>query len=73
MNKPILCLDFDGVLYSYSSGWNWAVKEIVKEIKFPKYKPPAMITIDDRALQFTGEWPELETLTSFRPWNKENV
>lgn len=134
MRKPILCLDFDGVLHSYTSGWQGA--EIVSDppvpgaiaflyeainrfevhifssrshqtlgidammewlseherawrqeqlqsglsvaktslllhIQWPREKPPAMITIDDRAITFTGEWPSMGVLLAFRPWNKK--
>lgn len=154
MHKPILCLDFDGVIHSYNSGWkgprtipdkpvpgalqfivealdrfevhifssrsrywfgrramkqwlhhhlsiqglpdyestpdwlqNWilktafadpwdyevdyAVSRIIKAIKWPNHKPPAMVTIDDRAQCFTGEWPSLEEIAAFQPWNKK--
>lgn len=129
MSKPILCLDFDGVLHSYTSGWKgasvipdppvpgafaflleatkhfkvaifssrsnqeggqqamrewlgyWSVDEehglahdtelaFLSEIDWPVEKPPALITIDDRAITFTGIWPSMEFLKSFRPWNK---
>ncbi|WP_445677658.1 hypothetical protein [Pseudomonas putida] len=126
MNKPILCLDFDGVLHSYESGWKGAdvipdaavpgaiefldravnefsvaiyssrsgqpngicamqfwlklnlyraveqarADEILAAIEWPTEKPPALVTIDDRAITFTGEWPSIEALKSFRPWNK---
>jgi hypothetical protein len=126
--KPILCLDFDGVIHSYSSGWKGAnnipdpptngaiafLREAVKhftvaifssrshqpggkqamcewlgyhvldqrlsdneelawasEIQWPDNKPSAMITIDDRAITFTGEWPTIEFLKEFKPWNKK--
>ena len=153
--KPILCLDFDGVIHSYTSGWQgsanipdppvpgsldfivestrhftvnvfssrskslsgrWAMKRwlyrhlvnwewdhaeeewqrlinvppdwtpfthgdiddvhrecaarTVKIIQWPWFKPPALVTIDDRALTFTGKWPEIQDLKSFKPWNK---
>ena len=153
MTKPILCLDFDGVIHSYTSGWKgariildppvpgaldfilaaqaqftvailssrshqwggrramkqwmrehvarrmrrgdlprtdpfvemalqngahtyeqWhdvctdAARDFVKSIQWPIFKPPAMITIDDRALNFTGEWPSIDALGSFKPW-----
>lgn len=153
--KPILCLDFDGVIHSYSSGWKGArnipdapvpgalqfivealchfdvqifssrssylfgraamkawlrkhllslseyypndpewwtaqvsergcmtmepwhiveretVDQIIKTIKWPTHKPPAMVTIDDRALTFTGEWPSFGEIKGFKPWNKK--
>lgn len=143
--KPILCLDFDGVIHSYSSGWKgasvipdppvpgalefireavdafdvkifssrshqwggkramkrwlrehysnlyWRVADtevmafthadinddawewgahIVQRIGFPWFKPPAMVTLDDRAITFTGSWPALADLHTFKPWNK---
>ena len=126
MAKPILCLDFDGVLHSYESGWHGvdeirdpmtpgtatflvdaveefdvqvfssrsdqeggmaAMKDWLQErlcevlradvawkvftaISWPTTKPPAMVTIDDRAITFTGEWPSVESLLKFKPWNK---
>lgn len=123
--KPILCLDFDGVIHSYTSPWKasdiipdppvpgalefiqeatknfrvciystrsntesglramqyWLEDHIIKEygssnlswhrqIEFPSSKPSAIVTLDDRALTFDGTWPSMETLLSFKPWNK---
>lgn len=128
-DKPILCLDFDGVIHSYSSGWKgadvipdppvpgalaflreavkhfrvaifssrsglpgggpamrtWLGHHILKEeaitdlgdppwfaaIEWPTQKPPAFVTIDDRAITFTGKWPSMEELKAFKPWNKK--
>jgi len=129
--KPILCLDFDGVLHSYTSGWqgadvvadppvegaldfiwnaldhftvaiystrsegyagrramqNWLAgnmhehwqrsgiepvdRDKLAEIQWPITKPPAFLTIDDRALTFEGTWPQIEALKAFKPWNKK--
>ncbi len=136
MNKPILCLDFDGVLHSYVSGWvehdfipdppvpgamqflyeaqkhftvkiyssrsssdtgiramitwisYWSEKELPNEAPdyvcnavknaychnkdaWPQEKPAAFLTIDDRAITFTGKWPDVEELLTFKPWNKK--
>ena len=38
--------------------------------KFPETKPPAFVGIDDRVLTFEGEWPSMEQLLAFKPWNK---
>jgi hypothetical protein len=135
--KPILVLDFDGVLHSYTSGWQGATvindpptpgmvpflhkavdafdvqilssrskdpggikamqrwlhtkvcehydclyhtgaprdfanaQEILTQIKFPIEKPAAFLTLDDRAITFTGKWPDIETLKGFTPWNEK--
>lgn len=118
MGLPILCLDFDGVIHSYSSGWkgadqipdppvpgavaflgeavehftvavfssrsnqpggleamqNWLHRYlppgICGLIQWPKEKPPALVTLDDRAITFTGKWPGMRELREFKPWNK---
>ena len=129
IGKPILCLDFDGVVHSYTSGWQgadvipdppvpgamdflyrclgkfrvaifssrsnqpsgiqamrtwlarYAEADLGREklgwetpwwtaIEWPTEKPPAFLTIDDRALTFTGEWPAINDLLAFKPWNK---
>jgi len=115
MNKPVLCLDFDGVLHSCTSGWKGAdvipdppvdgAKEFLEKAKehftiaifssrtsqlggrlammnwchkhfngisldFPMDKPAAKVSLDDRAITFTGVWPEVTDLINFKPWNK---
>lgn len=126
MKKPILCLDFDGVIHSYASGWKgadvipdppvegaiafmlgalnhfevtifssrsgqpggvaamkaWLRQHAgtaryetpdgpgLEDVNFATEKPAAMVTLDDRALTFTGTWPRIESLLSFKPWNK---
>ena len=126
--KPILCLDFDGVVHSYTSGWKgprripdkpvpgafpficgmlaagwevvicssrgrywggnramrkWLYKHAneqgfwydspfmtdgLENVKFSSKKPPAILTLDDRALQFRGVWPTVSEIKSFKPW-----
>lgn len=128
MKKPILCLDFDGVIHSYTSGWQGAAvipdppvpgalefieratqvfsvavystrshqpggreamhawlkmhyaaaldggwkeaERLLKEVDFPETKPPALVGIDDRQITFSGEWPDIDGLLAFKPWNK---
>ena len=47
-----------------------AAKGLAALIKFPLFKPPAMVTIDDRAITFDGTFPVASSLLSFKPWNK---
>lgn len=119
--EKIICVDFDGVIHSYVTGWQgieivsdepvqgsfaWleallndcrfkvciyssrskeqagisAMKRwfrsygfdpaLLERIEFPSQKPAAFLTIDDRALTFTGIFPSFEQMDSFKPWNK---
>lgn len=119
MGLPTICIDFDGVLHSYASGWQgadriddppvagaidwlrgliaggqvrpaiyssrsgqpggvhamqaWLVRhglprEEVEAIAFPREKPAAFLTIDDRAICFEGVFPSAETMLAFKPW-----
>jgi hypothetical protein len=49
-----------------------AVESTLSLIEWPTDKPPAWVTIDDRALTFTGNWGDfdLDALAAFQPWNK---
>lgn len=49
---------------------HWAATRLVRDIQWPIFKPPAKVTIDDRALTFTGVWPAIGVLNKFKPWNK---
>lgn len=116
-SKPMLALDFDGVLHGYTSGWQGtenvpdlpvagalefvtaamehfavviyssrarfpegvsAIKAWLKRHGFPALpvtceKPPAFLSIDDRAILFTGTWPDPQDLLQFRPWYVEET
>ena len=43
-----------------------------EELSFPWFKPAAFVTIDDRALTFSGCWADYSPakLRAFQPWNK---
>lgn len=125
--KLKVCLDFDGVIHSYTSGWQgvgvvddpavpgairfiedlqnagfevsiyssrsssirgrramkrWLEERIISHfgcdrvgaddcysaIRWPWFKPAAFVTLDDRAIQFTGTWPTVHEIRNFRTW-----
>lgn len=140
--KPIVCVDFDGVIHGYQSGWRgahvisdppvpgaiegllrlldagfvvaifssrsknllgrWAMKRwlaraigehwasgqtppclaeaeclgdarhVYRRFSWPWFKPSALLTIDDRAVTFDGNWAAYtpEAVRAFKPWNK---
>lgn len=54
----------------YSDRYELRAGIIVRQITFPLWKPPAHVTIDDRAITFNGMFPSLIELASFKPWNR---
>ena len=44
--------------------------ELYCEIAWPRTKPAAFVTIDDRGITFTGERIRPSDLEDFKPWNK---
>lgn len=113
---PIVCMDFDGVIHSYTSGWQgvdripdppvanakmairsyldaglqvavlssrssslegraamyrWFQRnlpELADMVAFVEHKPPAVITIDDRAYCFKGAFPSPDEIRNFQTW-----
>lgn len=54
-------------------GWNGGETVRLDDFEFAHEKPAAWLTIDDRAIQFRGDWlsNELsaEMMRAFKPWN----
>ena len=65
-------------IHAFADPWpdqvDWDIRRIVyREIRWPLFKPPAHVTIDDRAITFNGKWPSLQEIVDFRPWNKREA
>lgn len=67
-------LDYVSRFDSHAEPWDHIEREaadrIIKQIKWPFFKPAAMVSLDDRALMFTGVFPDVLELLKFKPWNK---
>ncbi|MBK5942735.1 hypothetical protein [Halorhodospira halophila] len=49
---------------------DYAGRWLVRQIRWPKHKVPAIVQLDDRAVTFTGSFPDPAGLASFKPWNR---
>lgn len=41
-------------------------KQLMRHIAFPRTKPMALVTIDNRVIRFEGTWPTMEAITTFK-------
>lgn len=62
-------------IYQSMDQWDIHVVESCKHfvnnvLKFPTKKPAAYLTIDDRAICFSGIFPTIEEMNNFKPWYK---
>jgi hypothetical protein len=48
-------------------------REEVRKLHFSTQKPPAHVHLDDRCICFTGEFPIIEELKAFKPWNRIEI
>lgn len=47
------------------------VKYLSEKCVFPTSKPPAVVYIDDRGINFDGDWSKITAdLKNYKPWNK---
>ena len=51
--------------------WHEAMARGLDDVKFPKFKPPSHVYIDDRAHRFNGKFPYLSDIEKEIPWNKK--
>jgi len=47
---------------------------LVRSLGWPWFKPPALVTIDDRAVRFEGDWSamDVDELLAMKPWMKRD-
>ena len=45
----------------------------INEIEFAKQKPICQFLLDDRAMQFKGEFPTDLEILNFRPWHGKDI
>ena len=61
--------------FKHEIEWRWPSPEdgclgiaITAKLRFPNYKPPAFLSIDDRGWNFSGTWPTIEAMKAFKTW-----